>query len=31
MDNWADRFIQEYTEGRKELYMLKERSIDALY
>lgn len=30
MDNWADRLIQEYTEGKKELNALKERSIDAL-
>lgn len=29
MDNWADRLIQEYTEGKKELNTLKERSIDA--
>ena len=29
MDNWADRLIQEYTEGKKELNLLKERSIDA--
>jgi RNA polymerase sigma-70 factor (ECF subfamily) len=30
LDNWADRLIQEYTEGKKELNALKERSIDAL-
>lgn len=30
MDNWADRLIQEYTEGKIELNALKERSIDAL-
>jgi RNA polymerase sigma factor (sigma-70 family) len=29
LENWADRLIQEYSEGRKELVQLKERSIDA--
>jgi len=29
LDNWADRLIQEYTEGKKELNSLKERAIDA--
>lgn len=29
MDNWADRLIHEYNEGKKELNQLKERSIDA--
>ncbi|MDI2588061.1 sigma-70 family RNA polymerase sigma factor [Psychrobacillus sp. NEAU-3TGS] len=30
MDNWADRLIHEYNEGKKELNTLKEKSIDAL-
>ncbi len=30
MDNWADRLIHEYKEGKKELNLLKEKSIDAL-
>lgn len=30
MENWADKLIHEYSEGKKELNALKEKSIDAL-
>ena len=30
MENWADKLIHEYNEGKKELNALKEKSIDAM-
>lgn len=30
MENWADRLIQEYSDGRQQLRKLKEQSDDAI-